>query len=93
VSPVLAAGLVLAIQAEPTARWSVSCEVLLPTGRDLIEFVGSGPTSRPLPGDSVECVVELVAGGQLGVAMVDAQGNRSQSRVTGAGSTVRLRRG
>ena len=85
------AGVVLVIEAEPASRWAVSCEVQHRDGRELVEFSGAGTATRELPAAAVDCAVTLVAGDRLSVAMVDARGNRSQSRVTGAGSLVSLR--
>lgn len=92
-SALRAAGLAMAIEAEPQARWAVSCELHRRDGLTRIAFAGAGSVDRELPGAGGDCRVTLVAGNGLTLVLTDASGNRSRRTVRGAGSVVRLRAG
>jgi hypothetical protein len=89
----IAAGLGMAIEADPGARWSVSCELRHRGGLTRLAFAGAGPVDRDLPGTAGDCRVTLIAGDGLTLVLTDARGNRSRTTVRGAGSVVRLRAG
>ena len=88
-----AAGLGMAIEAGPEARWSVSCELQCRNGLTRLAFAGIGSCHRRLPGVGGDCRVTLVAGDGLTLVVTDARGNRWHQTVRGAGSMVRLRAG
>lgn len=83
----LAAGLVLVIEAEAAVRWSLVCEA----GGERLQHSGSGPVTRSFAADRVDCRIGLESGDSLIATLIDGQVNRSRSRVSGVGSMVHLR--
>lgn len=92
-SALLAAGLVLAIEAVPTVRWSISCELGDVHRSDRLVLDGAGPLRRPLDAAQADCMVTLQAGQQLTVMLADSRGSRARSTIAGVGSKARLRQG
>ena len=83
----------MAIEADPQARWSVSCELRRADGLRRLAFAGNGSVDRSLPGLGGDCMVTLVAGERLTLTVRDANGVRAHTSVQGAGSVVRIRAG
>ena len=88
---VTACGLGMAIEADPKAKWSVSCELRQASGLRRLAFAGTGSVDQPLPGLGGDCRVTLVAGEELVLTLTDAAGVRTRTSLKGAGSAVRLR--
>ncbi len=89
----LAAGLILGIEADPSTHWSIACVVNgdgVP--RNVVQD-GAGPLQLGLPGDRADCTAVLRAGDQMSLTVTDQRGNRSRSTMSGPGSSARLRVG
>ena len=84
----LAAGVVLTIEAAPTVGWSLSCVA----GDERLELRGSGPIEQAFARGPANCRVTLEAGeAPLAATLTDGSGNRSRSQVSGVGSIMHLR--
>lgn len=77
----------LVIDAEAAVRWSLVCE----TGGERLQLSGSGPVTRSLVADRVDCRIGLEAGDSLIATLIGRRANRSRSQVSGVGSMVYLR--
>ena len=89
----LAAGLALAIEADPSARWSLACSVTDGGVTRQLRQDGSGSLRLDLAAERADCTAVLHAGDRMSLTVTDQRGNRSRSSLTGAGSTARLRVG
>ncbi|MFZ1429694.1 MAG: hypothetical protein WAS21_23365 [Geminicoccaceae bacterium] len=92
-STLLVAGLVLVIEAVPTVRWSIDCELRDVNRSDRLLLDGAGPLRRPLDAGRADCMVTLQAGQQLTVMLADSRGSRARSTIAGVGSKARLHQG
>jgi hypothetical protein len=89
----LAAGLALAIEADPSARWSIACSVTEGGVTRELRRDGSGRLGLEVAAERMDCSAVLLAGDRMSLTVTDGRGNRSRSSVSGAGSTARLRVG
>lgn len=92
-SALLAAGLLLAIEAAPSVRWSVACDLRDADRLNRLALDGAGPLQQSLDAQRADCVITLQAGQQLTVTLADGRGSRARSALAGAGSKARLRHG
>ena len=89
----LAAGLILGIEADPSTHWSIACVVSRDGVARAVAQDGAGPLQLGLPGDRADCTAVLHTGDRMSLTVTDQRGNLSRSTMSGAGSRARLRVG
>ena len=92
-SAMVAAGLILGIEADPAARWSLRCSLTEGGLTRELRQDGSGSLQLPLAADRADCTAILLTGAGMSLTVRDERGNRSRSSLSGAGSKARLRVG
>ena len=79
----LAAGLIVGIEADPSTHWSIACVVSRDGVARAVAQDGAGPLQLGLPGDRADCTAVLHTGDRMSLTVTGVQHRRAVGAIAG----------